>query len=54
MAIECATEIWRENKDAKAQIEKILVKWRPEVLRAAKEESSAGVEETRVKVEGAA
>lgn len=54
MAIECATEIWRENKDAKAQIEKILVKWRPEVLRAAKEESSAAVEETRVKVEGAA
>ena len=43
-AIECAVDIWRENKDAKASVEKVLVKWRPEVLKEEQMEDEAGGE----------
>ena len=44
-AIDCAAEMWRTNPDAKASVEKVLVKWRPEVV---KEGGSGAV----VKAEG--
>lgn len=38
MAVDAAVELWRENADAKAAAAKILTKWRPAVLKEAKQE----------------
>ncbi|KAF2481122.1 hypothetical protein BDY17DRAFT_300727 [Neohortaea acidophila] len=42
-AIQCAREMWRENRDARTGVEKILVRWAPDELKGMKQEAEEGV-----------